>query len=644
MNIVKTSFACFWLVLLPLLVGAQEFRTIDGVGNNAVNPEWGAAGGPLFQYVPPGFADGVSSPARSQVMNAREISNILFEQDELIFDSHGLSDFIWAFGQFLDHDITLVHNHAEAEWMTEGFPIVIPDDDVYMTPGKIIPLMRSKEMDGSGNGPGNPRRYANDITAYIDGSAVYGSDEDRASWLRTFEGGKLKMSKGGRLPWNTVDGEFNSAIDPEAPVMEDAVGLSKKLFVAGDLRANENPLLLSVHTLFVREHNRLCDELLNSDPGLDPSDPDTEEWLYQTARRIVGAIIQRITYEEWLPAIGVKVPEYTGYDPNIDPSISNIFSAAAFRWGHTAINERVLRFNVDGSVSDHGHIELHEAFFNPIESLRLPLEVYFKGMGIQNQQDVDCKLVGSLRNFLFNNNPVLGGLDLAAINIQRGRERGLPDYNTVRESLGLDRKEEFIEICIDETQAQVLEAVYGDIDQLDPWVGMLAEDHLPGSKFGELINVIMGDQFDALRTGDRYYYEHDLHLSDSYLTIVNGSSFSEVIKRNTDIECFQDDVFVATAHEDIPCWPYVAPVNLDIAMSPNPVTDRSFLSIHSARKITGNIRIVNSVGQTVYEKDCQLDPGHNRISLDWQDILVEGHFYVLVESGDDLSALKVTKL
>ena len=204
--------------------------------------------------------------------------------------------------------------------------------------------------------------------------------------------------------------------------------MSKKLFVAGDLRANENPLLLSIHTLFVREHNRLCDQMLAENRGLDPLDPQTDEWIYQRARKIVGALIQRITYEEWLPALGVDVPDYRGYDPDIDPSVSNIFSAAAFRWGHTAINEWVLRYEVDGTVSDHGHIELLEAFFNPLESLRLPLEVYFKGMGIQNQQDVDCKLVGSLRNFLFNNNPALAGSTLPR---STSREVVSEDFRTI---------------------------------------------------------------------------------------------------------------------------------------------------------------------------------------------------------------------
>ena len=224
-------FSC--LLLLPILVSAQEFRTIDGVGNNETNPSWGSAGGPLFDNVPNAFEDGYSAPARSQVMNPREISNILFEQDDVIFDHSGLSDFIWAFGQFLDHDITLVHNHPEDEWLTEGFPIVVPDNDAYMTPGKIIPLMRSKEVDGTGTEPGNPRKYINDITAYIDGSSVYGSDENRAEWQAPDP--DVLATYRARYRHILVD-EFQDTDREQYALVNLLAGTSRSLFIVADDR------------------------------------------------------------------------------------------------------------------------------------------------------------------------------------------------------------------------------------------------------------------------------------------------------------------------------------------------------------------------------------------------------------------------
>ena len=644
MSMMRKNLVFFWLMITPLVIAAQDFRPIDAAGNNLSNPEWGAAEGPIADLLPTGFEDGISLPARSQQMNPRRISNRLFEQLTSEVGHLGLSDFTWAFGQFIDHDISLVHSHPQSAWITEGAPIVIPDDDPYMSPGKVIPLMRSKEITGTGVDKGNPRKYSNDITAFIDGSAIYGSNIERARWLRQFEGGRLKTSLGNRLPWNTIDGEFNSPVDPSAPVMEDAIGEGRKLFVAGDVRANENPLLLSLHMLFVREHNRLCYQYLEDNPELDPRDPTVDEFVYQRSRKIVGAILQYIVYDEWLPSLGVDPGPYEGYDPQTDPSISNVFSAAAYRWGHTAISSVIQRIELDGSASDHGHIDLEDAFFNPLESLRMPLELYLKGMGMQEQQGIDCKMVGAIRNFLFKDNPVIGGLDLAAINIQRGRERGLTDYNTIRESYGLDRKEAFIEICIDETLAGILEEVYGTVDNIDPWVGMLAEDHLPGSLFGELVQTIMIEQFDALRTGDRYFYLNDPWFSEADIEVIENSTLTEVIKRNTEIECMQPNVFFQTPHNEIPCWPYVAPTSLDIAIAPNPVVDHTYLNIYSAQSGRCHIRIANNIGQILLQTEKQLTEGENHIDVDWSNVRAKGALYVMVEMGDDLHTLKVVKL
>jgi len=142
-------------------------------------------------------------------------------------------------------------------------------------------MFRSLSMPGSGTSDDNVRTYANGITAYIDGSAVYGSSESRASWLRSYEGGKLKVTTGNLLPWNTVTGNFNDPTDPTSPFMEDAEGNGPKHFIAGDVRANENPLLAAVHTLFVREHNRLADEIAAENPGFN------DEELYEAARKKV---------------------------------------------------------------------------------------------------------------------------------------------------------------------------------------------------------------------------------------------------------------------------------------------------------------------------------------------------------------------
>ena len=433
------SLTLSFLLLLTVLLNGQEQREITGLHNNIQNPEWGAVGAQLRTAVSNGYADGMNAIGGESRPNARVISNFLFAQDGLINDKLNLSDYVWVFGQFVDHDITLVDNN-----FLEPLMINVPEDDAIFDPfgtGQVvIPMFRSAYDPTTGTEVSNPRTHVNSITAFIDGSAIYGSDEFRAAWLRSFKDGKLKTSYGDLLPFNTTTGEFNDPKDPNAPFMADDLGSNSKLFVAGDIRANENLLLLSFHTLFVREHNRTCEELLTEHPAW------SDEELYQKARRMVIAHLQSIVFDEWLPAMGVHLAPYQGYKPDVNPGIFNVFSAAAFRLGHTLLSSEIVRMAANGEEIHQGNISLRDAFFQPLEILKVGgIDPYFKGMGAQIQQDLDCKVIDDVRNFLFGP-PGAGGLDLAAINIMRGRERGLPDYNTIREDLGLERVVDFAEI------------------------------------------------------------------------------------------------------------------------------------------------------------------------------------------------------
>ena len=197
------------------------------------------------------------------------------------------------------------------------------------------------------------------------------------------------------MPFNTFTGNYADPVDYSAPGMDDAVGISNYHFVAGDVRANENPLLSSFHTLFVREHNRLCDTLIIQNPTW------TDEELYQHARRIVGGQIQNIVYSEWLPSMGVHLSDYSTYDATVDPRIMNVFSAAAFRMGHTLLNSIILRLDNDGNEIGAGNLLLQEAFFNPLSMIWSGggIDPLFKGMGTQVEQDLDCKVIDDVRNF-----------------------------------------------------------------------------------------------------------------------------------------------------------------------------------------------------------------------------------------------------
>lgn len=616
------------LILILSFVGmtfGQEARTIDGFSNNIVNPELGTAGSQLSTLTTPSFTDGFSSPAAQDRLNPRIISNMLFAQDGLINDSKSLSDYNWVFGQFIDHDITLVENAGLNE-INEMLMIPIPADDKFFEPGTGMFIMRSAVAQGTGTGPDNPRKYENQITHFLDGSGIYGSDEYRASWLRSFQGGKLKVSANNNLPWNTIDGLYNSSIDPAAPFMGDDTHSNDKLYVAGDVRANENPLLLAVHTLFVREHNRLCDDLKAQNPDWN------DEQLYQHARRMNIGYLQSITYNEWLPAMGIEVPSYTGYNPEVDPSISNIFSAAAFRMGHTLINSNLIRMNAEGD-SLRGTVTLKDAFFNPgLIILSGGVDPFLKGMGTQVQQNLDTKVIDDVRNFLFGA-PGAGGLDLAAINITRGRERGLPDYNTVRENFGLPRVRSFSEICsVDPEVANLLELLYGTVNNIDPWVGILAEDHMKDAIFGELAMTIIEKQFRAVRDGDRFFYLNDSALSESEKADISNTTFHDLLMRNTDIKLMQSNVFVAMKHEDIPDGPELSNKVIDAAIFPNPVTPESRIKIHSREDANLTISLFDNSGHRISSEKISMEAGEIVVNANYFSELPKGAYLIKIEN------------
>lgn len=537
--------------LLPfslLSLGAQvqdvsNYRTIDGMHNNLENPTWGSAHSNLLQITDIGFADGYSAAGGVDRPNPREISNTLFAQEGILNDVFGLSDFVWAWGQFLDHDIGLTTDGPEPLFIP--VPVGDPHFDPFGTGEAIIPMQRNSFAAGTGTGVGNPRRYVNEITAFIDGSGVYGSSLGHADWLRTFSEGKLKVSSGNRLPYNTITGEFEGEIDPEAPHMDNPTGISEAIAVAGDPRVGENPLLTSLHTLFVREHNRQCEIILKDYPDW------TDEEVYQRARKIVGGLIQSIVYDEWLPALGVNLPAYAGYNPERDPQLMNVFTAAAFRLGHTMLTSNILRLDNDGNVIPQGNLSLRDAFFNPFVIQETGgIDPFFKGMAVQMQQRFDSKVIDDVRNFLFGP-PGAGGLDLASININRGRERGLPDFNTVRENFGLPAYNFFQQINSDAAIFTRLLSLYADIDDIDPWVGMLAERPLSGSVFGATLHEIITQQFTALRNGDRFFYLIDPILSQAEKDYITNTTLRDVIMYNTDIVLMQDNVFGAISHDEI---------------------------------------------------------------------------------------------
>ena len=605
--------------LYPL--AAQEYRAIDGRDNNFLFPGWGAAGVQVTTATTVGYEDGISEPAGADRPNPRFISNMLFAQNTLKDDPRGLSAYAWAWGQFIDHDITLTPDHP-----SESMDISVPPFDVFFDPagtGTVsIPMHRSVYDPQTGTGVDNPRVHLNAITAYIDASAVYGANEERAGWLRTFAGGRLKVSTGNLPPFNTTTGEFGAPIDPAAPAMAMPFPFVQHWFVVGDERGNENPFLLAMHTLFLREHNRLCAELAAEHPAW------TDEQLYQQARKLVGALMQAIAYEEWLPTLGVRLPPYNGYNPYTNPGIMNVFAAAAYRYGHSTINNVLLRMDDNGAPMPQGDILLKDAFFNPEATLEVGgIEPYLIGMSTLVEQDFDCQVIDGLRNFLFGP-PGAGGLDLVALNINRGRDRGLPDFNTVRADFGLAPWDSFEELVSDPLMSASLEMVYQDVNRIDPWVGMLAEDHMADALFGETAMRIIEQQFLALRNGDRFYYENDPWLSLEEKAWIKSNRLADIIRRNCPITCLHDEVFIA---QPLSVTRTVATADaLPFSVFPNPAQGRINLRMGQELSSEAIVRVTDSYGREVLRRKIAPAFGAEAISIDLDSALPAGLYRVSV--------------
>lgn len=504
------------------LPGLTEVRTINGSNNNLEKPQLNQADTVFLRQTPADYTDGLSAPSGAKRPNPRLISNIVMNERGRAQDPRKLSNMVWAWGQFLDHDVTATPNPGKPDWN-----IAVPAGDRHFDPQgqgqAFIPFSRSTAAPGTG--VDSPRQQVNAITGWVDASQIYGSDKARADALRSFQGGKMKVGEHDFLPPNTMGlSNDNPMRRPE-----------EVLLVAGDERANENLGLLSLHTVFLREHNRLAAEFAAQDPTL------SDEQLYQMARKVVGAQLQHITYNEYLPALLGQdaVKPYQGYQPEVDPRVSNEFSTAAYRMGHSQIEPIIWREGADGKPIPERDIALLHAYFAPERLNEGGVEPLLRGLTDFIQEPTDEGISVALRNMLFGR-PGKGGMDLASINIQRGRDHGLPDFNRFRQTYGLSPVASFEELTGDSAKAAKLQEAYGTIDLLDPWVGMLCEPPLEGAAVGQTIKTVLVDQFERLRDGDRFWFQNDPDLAPLKEQI-ESTALVDIIRRNTEIGQEMDD-------------------------------------------------------------------------------------------------------
>ena len=486
-----------------------EFRPVGASSNNLTHPDFDPVPGtPELALAPPNFAPGTSNGLVNGP-NPRFISDLIAggtgangqngETDDAV-----ASAWLYVFGQFVDHDIDL----EETPTNSDAINILVPLGDPVFAPGTVIAMTRDTRSPVTGT-------IINTVAGYLDLSQLYGVTPEIAASLRNPDGTLVTSDNGQALP-----------------VVDDT-------FITGDPRVMENPELTAVTILFMREHNYWVSYLKAGHTNW------TGDQLYNMAKAITTAEYQNIIYSEYLPLLlGPVLGPYTSYNPNVKAQVTQEFSTAAFRMGHSEISDTQEGLDNNGNVVFTE--SLADAFFNTPEMDETNgINALLRSFGADFAQATDVYSVAALRNLLFAG--LVGGdvdeMDLIAIDIQRERDVGLGTLNQTRQALGLKPYTTFAQLTSDPVLKANLEVVYGDINQVDLFMGGLAEDHARGALVGPTFQMILGLQFHALRSGDRFFWLNQAFDRETAAMIAN-TTLADLMRRNADTTNLQPNLFI----------------------------------------------------------------------------------------------------
>ncbi|CAG0902958.1 unnamed protein product, partial [Darwinula stevensoni] len=568
-SMVKTAAAGACLPQ-PTCNPSSKYRTQDGACNNLQNPLWGQSRTAFQRICPPAYQDGVSSPrvavSGRALPSARTVSATLVPNCD--HPSMKLTLITMQWGQFLDHDITLTPTSTlvgsflrsvppfvrafkrngdviSPSPFPECFAIQISPEDRFYGPQQLVTTREKNETDPNScrqqrcmnfvrslpatrpDCAFGPREQMNQITSWLDGNSVYGSDLETVKKLRAFQGGLMKTYElDGRslLPLESEGAKKRQSEVPNFAAGRVVSVLDSSSLTGptstGDTRVNEVASLTVLHTVFVRQHNQIARVLQQLNPAWN------DETLFQEARRIVGAQLQHITFNEWLPnvlgsaymaqyGIATQQSGYRfNYDPSINPSVTNEFGVAAFRFGHTLLQGI---FKLFGGEEKKEIMELRDLFGNP--SLLYPksgLDRFINALFVIGESffvfpsRILVNSVGfrQVTEHLFQGSAPFG-MDLVSLNLQRGRDHGVRSYNDYRAISGLARASTFSGFApqIDSHTIEDMAQIYESVDDVDLFLGGVSERPVDGAVLGPTFQFIVGDMFQRLQKGDRFFYD-----------------------------------------------------------------------------------------------------------------------------------------
>lgn len=541
------------------LLNVNRFRTINGVCNNLRTPTQGASATAFRRLLPAVYEDrnnalrGAAQGRQAFGLNpftaphpsARVVSTTVVRDNN--DKETPFTHILMQWGQFLDHDMDLgpeIEEECEGCTFTDICePIRVPSTDNIFganTPnnGDCLTFRRAAAVcQLNPNAPLTPREQVNDLTSYIDGSMIYGSNREQERAVRSFRNGQLRV---GRVIGNTRQ-RLLPVIRPQdefiaCPGREDC-------FLCGDIRCNEQISLTVMHTIWLREHNRIARRLTSLNPHW------SDERTFQEARKIVGALIQKITYEDYLPKVmgpdtfNSLIGRYRGYNPNVDASIPNSFATAAYRYGHSLIRPRFNRLGPGYRLQTP--LNLRNMFFNPplIESSG-GTDPIVRGWVTQISRRMDEFLNIVLTTQLFDRT-ALGGMDLASLNIQRQRDHGMPGYGAFRDFCQRTFRSLPNAVFNNAVTRARFMSLYGDDNNIDLWIGGISERRIPSSLLGPTFACIFGLTFRNVRDGDRFFYERRGVFTSNQLREIKKDSLSRVLCDTSDgIASIQSDAFL----------------------------------------------------------------------------------------------------
>uniref|UniRef100_A0A8C4GI45 NAD(P)H oxidase (H2O2-forming) n=1 Tax=Dicentrarchus labrax TaxID=13489 RepID=A0A8C4GI45_DICLA len=566
-----------------------EVPRFDGWYNSLGYPRRGAVGSHLVRLVPAHYWDGVYQPVQEPLLpNPRRLSSLLAGGPSGVPSTRNQTVLSLFFGYHVAFEIFDSRTPGcPPEFMNIKVPKGDPVFDPTATGNVLLPFQRGPWDKESGQSPSNPRTQVNLVTAWMDGSSIYGHSTSWSDSLRSFSGGLLTSGSEWNMP-NQATGRTSmwSTADPSTGDHG-----SNGLYMLGNAWANENMFTAAEGIIWFRYHNYVASKLHEEHPEW------SDEKLFQNARKTVVATFQNIALYEWLPGYlgDKKLPPYPGYQKFVDPGISPEFQAAAIRFGITMAPPGVYMrnstchfrkiVNTDGSLSPA--MRLCNSFWK-----RQDIDDLLMGMASQIAEREDNIVVEDLRDFMYG--PLrFTRTDLVAITIQRGRDFGLRSYTEVRKALDLPPVKTFEDINpeLNSTNPQLLrdvaELYNRDISKLELFPGGLLES-VDGP--GPVFSAIILDQFERMRNGDRFWFENKQNglFTDEEIQMIHNVTFHDVLIAVTNAEDtdIQNSVFFWSDGDPCP-----QPTQLNASML-HPCTNATKLNYFDGSKAGFGIFII----------------------------------------------------